>query len=329
MSSLYAIWTVNVAINIATLFAHVTGMYAIMIHRQATNQTLILFNLSVTEFLQSLRSIVNNIARLIMYHNGYKDTMFDMLMNIHPRVYEELNCFFYLAPSIQLVLLMMVLTVDRLICSINPLKYLIRFRINIVKRLVISCWIFSIVLGIVYAIFPKFKTLLIMIFTVIGWFYFIFAIVSYIIIVRKIRSPNRKCREPSHQHKLQRQRFRKCYTVPGLIILSFFFLYGIPFLTIKFGIDRSHIGMDALILNAGLAIAMDVGLMSDAFIYIVLTPHFRKTITLKCFRCNKEEKEDKDTASQSDKSNQLHPSSIIRRETIEGFISHIHDESTL
>jgi hypothetical protein len=101
MVALVAIWSVDVGMNSIGLCIHAMGLYAIIVSKKKSNQSIILCNLSVVEMLAAIYMIVNDSVRLIQYNHdnifNSVEKMRTVLANKLPPVYNEINFAVYLA----------------------------------------------------------------------------------------------------------------------------------------------------------------------------------------------------------------------------------------
>ena len=141
MANIIVNWVLANVLNVVAFIFHTMGIYAIIVYKKQSNQTLILSNLSIVEITMTICEIVNDIVRLVRYREDVFNSvkgMHDLLLNRLPPVYDEINAFFYITVGIKIVLIMTLLTIDRLICAIDPLKYKVYLTTSRMKKILIA-----------------------------------------------------------------------------------------------------------------------------------------------------------------------------------------------
>lgn len=281
MLYLYGIWIFNFSINIVAFLFHIIAMYVLISCKHKTNQLVILINLSITEIFFILRNATNNMVRLLRYKKNVPTdhhSLIIILKNIHPGAYDQANSFTFFTLSAQLVLIMVTLTLDRLVCAQKPIWYVLHMKILVVVRILGGCWCFSIIVGVFYSICLSYRTSFLAMFSCIGIIYFLFAVLTYIIIGFKIRTSDRRFSTANQRNQSSKVKFKKYYMVPGLIMLTYFLFYAIPFLIVRFWINERALSKADVVLSATLNIVMDLGIISDVLVFILLTPHYRELL---------------------------------------------------
>ena len=290
MELMRLIWSIDIILNCLGFMLHCLGIYAVISSKRRTNQTVILASLSFTELFCTMYMATNDIIRQVRY-DGY---MFDnpermkhyIIVNILPPIYNEINFALYFVSGIQLILVCSILTADRLLCALNPLKY----KIHVTKkRLMISIivsWIISILLGICYGLFPKSIPVLIGFGCCVAATYLFLAIFTYTLICYKLKISIRKSNTGSTQVRRGIQ-FEKQYMIPGLIIMTYFLLYFTPVLIQRFAMRPGLLTKRKCLIHESLAILTDFGIICDALIYEFLIKDFRKLILAKLLPCKK------------------------------------------
>ena len=283
------IWTIDILMNCIGFFVHSLGIYAIIACKKKSNQVLILFNLSLVEIMIIMYMVANDIIRLGRYKNNDVMTtslMESMMMNRFPAVYQEINFFIYLSIGVEMIFVMVVLTMDRLIFVLNPLRYKAQFTRSTLRKILIASWIISFIFGALYAAFKAFAILCI--FGTIAIGYVVLAAVTYTIIYFKSRNSNLQfqANRSKGSHKTPHEsKFRKDYMIPGLIILTYILCYILPFALTRAWIRITELTVEKCILHECLAIVLDIGFLSDALVYVMLTKHFRVAIMELFFAC--------------------------------------------
>ena len=193
MMIIQVIWIIAIIINSAGLALHTIGIYAIIASKKRSNQTIILLNLSIVDIGGIIYDVANDIFRLIRFQEDVfdsQDNMRNLLHNYLPEIYQEISFTMYYAFGLQMVLNMIILTADRLVCVINPIKYKAYFKMSITRKILITSWMFSLFLGILYGTFPTVRFALSCLCVFIAVVFVILAIATYIFISHKIRVSN-------------------------------------------------------------------------------------------------------------------------------------------
>ena len=126
-------YTLQLIILSASILLHTIGLFSIYLHTKKTNQNLLLGSLSICEILMALRNLLQALIQdvWLAMNTGSVDvwlTMYQVLVYV-------------------LLLMMWVITVDRLICALNPLMYLVRMTRGRIALTLAVIWMVSIVLG--------------------------------------------------------------------------------------------------------------------------------------------------------------------------------------
>lgn len=278
MTILITNWILSIIINTISLLFHMLGIHVIRnALDQNTNQPLILLNLSLIEGLMNVYAIVNDVIRLNKYWNvPLQDgkMLHAIMANKLPPVYQEISLMFYCLHGMQIIIIMTILSVDRLICAINSFKYRVYVTERRTKVTLIASWLCSIGIGVLYAFYPH-SMIIPSTVVVLAGLYVVLTICTYSVIIYKIRNSTRKFSQGSINPR--RKDARKKFLVPGVILTTFIFLYLVPLSLMKF-VLRGHgraVNRTTVIVHEWLAILVDIGCVSDALIYIFLTKQFR------------------------------------------------------
>lgn len=310
MKELNIVWSIDIATNFLCILMHLSGIYSIILSRRKTNQLLILLNLSLSEVLATIYNISNDVYRLVQFRDSTFegsisvlqwnisssgevfnnslfddiDTMEDVFLDNLPPYYHEISYMFFASTSFEVLFICLVLTFDRLICIIIPLKYKVIVTRRRLRVIMVFTWLLSIIIGILYGMLSVLNVPIAGIFISVGCIYIVVVILTYSIVIYKLRNQMRVNSRINTQNAPQsRVQFKRKYGIPALIVLTFFLLYATP-LTIR----RYHIrGLkeftkSTLIVHECLAIVVNIGLMADVVIYVFLTPYLRVVITKPC-----------------------------------------------
>jgi hypothetical protein len=271
----YLFWGMHLGALCIAILLHCIGLFAIYLYQKKTNQNLILSFLSFAEILIALCGIAFNIdaeTSIIWKH----PELFDACVTIpNISIYE-------------LVLMMYILTVDRMICVVNPLKYKLRMTRTKIKILILISWIISITLGVLRETIPyPGKKWINVIFTGIGVLYIIVVIVTYSIVIIRVKRSRELFRTTNVNQEIK---FKKEFLVPGLIILTLILFYAIPYPIYQltpFNPRTLKEWQTQYIRDRVCEILQVFGLVIDPIIYVFLTKHYRDIIMKKCVTCRR------------------------------------------
>ena len=184
---------------------------------------------------------------------------------------------------------MLVLTFERFLCALNPLKYKAYLTKRITLKTVITCWCISIITGVLYGTLPITRVGLTYSFVLIGVIFLILSITTYTIISYKIRRSQRNLNRQSQRRDDGNEAITswKHYVVAIGIIASFVFFYMIPMCIKRYTLRYSTpLTKNKVYTHELLSLVVNVGLMSDACVYIFLTKRYREFLLKMCF-CRK------------------------------------------
>ena len=135
----YLFWGMDLGAFCIAILLHGVGLFAIYLYKKKSNQNLILSFLSLPEILIALCGIVFKI---------YMETL------IIPKLFHDICITIQNISIYELVLTMYILTLDRMICVVNPLKYKLRMTRTKIKIIILISWIISITLGVFIETIP-------------------------------------------------------------------------------------------------------------------------------------------------------------------------------
>lgn len=311
---LSVIWFVDIAANCLAFIMHILGIFAILNCRRKTNQLFILLNLSLIEAFATVYSVANDLYREAKYGNklfNSSEIMEAALVNKLPPVYQEISFTVYYATAIELVLICLILTLDRLVSVQYPFKYKAYVTRHKLKVILIATWCVSGVMGVLYGVFPFTIKVLVLIFLFIAFLYLILAVITYSLILHKIRHPLRTVSSNSKNETVHKVRFKKQYMIPALIIATYFLFYAIPSLIQRFWIRSNELTYYKFILHECLSILLDIGLICDAVTYVFLTKYLRQIICRQFCRCFTDAVVIDETSVSETKEKRKKPSRII------------------
>ena len=185
------------------------------------------------------------------------------------------------AGSVELFLAMMILTIDRLFCVLDPVKHKVKFTNGNVKRIIYASWILSLTVAVLNGIIGEMfslENMLLIRCTIIVVVYPLVAIVTYSIISIRIKiSEKRFNRTPAKGETVS-----KHFKISALIIITYLLLNTIP--TIFNAVLSKKVTYINFIIHEGMLMCFYFGLVTDPLIYVFLTKHFRDIIRSKVFR---------------------------------------------
>lgn len=259
----YIFFCLEITVYSIALLFHIIGITATSLYKKRTSQNLLLFLLSAVE--------TGLIVIGIILRTNYEIKFLPKLLHHIIKGLEEMFIF-------QLVFTMYILTCDRLLCVIDPLKY----HTKITKTTWKICFVITLDISILLAVLENILNhpfTVICIFFVIGILYILMAITTYGIVVYKLKKSNQ---EFTPSGNCCRSKMKKQFLVPGVIILTFLVFYVIPY-SVQRVILRNRPGV-----RAGVCQVMQMfGLIIDPIIYIFLTKHYRTLIYTWCLSCLK------------------------------------------
>lgn len=272
-------WLNMIQYGVAALL-HCTGLVVLCKYPKQTNQSMILFYLSLTE----INLVVPGVTLRI-----HLDKVSYLTVPLKAVLYsiEDIG-------MIQLVFIMYILTIDRLICSINPLKYRYRVTRKRIRIPIMAAFAFSIIVAVakevVFYFFNDHYSLLdsfiYYYFLISGGAYVLLAVITYAFIFWAAR----KSRALSCANGGAEGSVRKRFLISSLIILTFLLLYVIPYTfhgKLLFNLNDFH----ETLMNEITRTVMLVGLTADPVIYIFLSKQYRDMIIAKynhiCMSCRK------------------------------------------
>ena len=161
------IWVFHMVLSILAIIFNGIGLLAIYLSKKKTTQSLILSSLSIWEMLVAIsHSFMLTATQQLVFDIAMTVTVIAMTVNLF-------NMFY--------------LTIDRLICVINPIKHKDRVtRSKMVTSIVLS-WPFAIVIGVLRTTVPLVKMwiqVFILIFAVI---YMIVVVITYVLVIVALR----------------------------------------------------------------------------------------------------------------------------------------------
>ena len=202
-----------------------------------------------------------------------------------PEIYKQIYIYISYFGGCEMQFLLMLLTVERLICILSPLHYHIVVEEKlIIQKLVLCSWLFSIMLSLL-AFFPKAngmteRFVIITQITVVILFF-----ISYILIGLKIKMSKHSLQSTANTSQTDESTcIKKHHLVPVAIILTYIIFYVISWQIIVFYIVHLQSTMKIRILFEIMQLFVIIGCLCDALIYIFLTKVNRDTI-VKLFGC--------------------------------------------
>ena len=281
MKEIYAILSIKIVFSIIGLLLHGVGIYTLK-RNKWNNQVIILINLSTAEIILLINFIIEDSMGFMEQSNENNTNVIINGMvgsKTLPENYKQIYIFILYIGGFEMEFLLMILTVERLICILSPLHYHIIVEEKlIIQKIVLCSWGFSIMLSL-FAFFPNTNIVaerfgIITQITVVILF-----LISYILIGIKIKKSKSSLQSTANTSQTGESTcIKKHHLVPVAIIFTYIIFYVIPWQIIVFYIDNLQSTMKIRILFEIIQLFIIIGCLSDAFIYIFLTKGNRDII---------------------------------------------------
>lgn len=261
------IWTIQLVSTCLAIVCNISGLIAIHFYHKKTNQNIILAFISITEMLLSICNFI------ILFTK--EEQSFSLMTKICIGAKWVLGFF--------LMFGMYTLTLDRIICIINPLQYEVRLTRKRLQMFLMVGIIFTLVVKVPIQILMKKKTFIYVFFgtMVLHGIYVMFTMITYSIAFYKVR---RSARNLHATGTIQGEKVKKLLLVPGIIISTYIAFYIIPLLgyipqmlasETQFN-DEDKIPVREIVLHFGLIV--------DPLTYIFFSKQYRDALLMK-MRC--------------------------------------------
>ena len=247
-----------------------------------TTQQLLIFNLSICEWLVNLSWLVSEVLRLC----GYKETSYD-----------SYTFCIHTATCAVLYMLMVYMTLDRLMAVIFTFGYLRYWTVGRTKKILVFIWAIGTLLAVIFiSLFEIFGNKWFydrrLFFLSIGVFLFFLALafITYAVIFwrysksRSSADANRTSNEPGQ--RFQRSRFH----IPILIMLTYILFNIGPY--IFYVVNLLEFNTMIVVTNVLFAL----GYMSDSLIYIFMQRNVRAQL-ISCCQCTSNTDEHSNTSN--------------------------------
>lgn len=248
------------------VLCNIAGIIAIYSYHKKTNQNIILAYISVSEILYT---ICVNILLIITENDSY---------GLLSKILRSLQwCF-----GAMLVVGMHLLTVDRMVCIINPLRYETRLTRKRTKMILVVGNAFSFAAGVFVFIMDYLEIsiirYLVSILISVNIIFIVFCLVTYSMAFYTVRKSNREFHGSVEN---ERKRLKKVLLIPGILISTYIVFYIIPYI-----IDLPQIlNFEKDYYNRPVReIVVHFGLIADPLTYIFFAKHYRGAF-LKKIRC--------------------------------------------
>ena len=176
MTNYYIFFYVIIIVTFIAIIFHCIGLLAIHLHTKKVNQNIILASLSIAEIIASIQRIIFDIfvETKIVRENGYS------MLLLAERV-------IYYIGHYQVLSMMFILTADRLVCVLDPLKYKSRMTRKKTKITMSASWVITVLMGVGIGASPMpLRNQLNGIPLIAMPLYIVFVLVIYIVIVERV-----------------------------------------------------------------------------------------------------------------------------------------------
>ena len=194
MDEMQVIWVIGIGIACIGPILHATGMIAIHLSTNKSNQTIIILNLSIADMFGLWHRILVTIYKYVTYDpNLFEDQrkMLNLLFHVFPSPYDDLESAAFICIVFQVICIMTVLTLDRLVCVTKPMLYRYHVTRSLIKHVLIGCWLFSITVGIISGVFSSLRWFIVRLLLIVATAYFLLTVVTYVILFIRIQSSRR------------------------------------------------------------------------------------------------------------------------------------------
>ena len=254
-----------------SIICHSVGLFSIYLHKKKTNQNMILTFLCLADTTSSIHRILSECFLVAtMAHKVDPQIVVPVLRGLfYTKIYVMILAYF-------------ILTLDRLVCCINPLMYKVRMTRRRIQAMFVFSLVFSITVGVTTGIINSFRIRqwINLIGFVLGGIGVITAIVTYYKIIKKLRWSRKQ-----YQQSLSNPGawLKKEFMIPTVLIAMYITLYIIPSLIINFypwpwkGEDEFKLRL----VSTGYCVCLvipEIGAIADAFTFTLLAKHYRKSI---------------------------------------------------
>lgn len=232
----------HIGIVSAAILLNATGLLAINLYKKKTNQNIILSLLSTLEILLSMCDIVS-LTRLTNHGMFYL-----------------INTFV----GYQFLICMYILTVDRLVCVIDPFKY----RTVITRKKILLAFLVATAVTLTCAfitIFVEYQYFIqfYIVFLCFCYIFVVLAFITYAIIFSRLRNSDNLFRNNDEKKKTI-----KICLVAGIIILTFIIFYIIP----------GSLALRYKTLGPTWRLTFAIGFVVDPLTYILGVEHYRESL---------------------------------------------------
>ena len=267
MNLVLVVYVSGYATTLSAIVCHIIGL--IVLHSaKDTTQTLILKNFSVYSILSS---IILSVRSVYIYQ-------------CRPDI-DKMEIFYvwtngiFIGCSLSYILLLFLLTIDRLVRFAAPHRYNATLsRIRIIRSL-ISIWLVYLCVSVVFVIYRNRKAQIYMYYiaTVFTEIILLFIVISYLLIFYFVMKSSSKVQDtsestkrrkmtygPSLNEKLQKRRKHKSVYIALRIIIVMIIFYGIPNLTLVL----LHTKLTYVWLAGVTMLSTSLGICLDGIVYI-------------------------------------------------------------
>lgn len=258
----HIIWGFHTASIIFGFILNLIGLYAIKLYRKKTNQNIILGFISFVEISNCGCALILLITEIIKQF-------------IIPDIVWKICWIFCWAAGVLWVESMYILSTDRLVCVLNPLKYKVIMTHKLIKlQFLVASTIAAILGTIVFIINIDQRRYFVYFSFLLNIVYIVFAFATYIIAVFAIRRSKQLFGKSDRKRK---KVIKKLFFVPMVMMTTFIICFAVPLVMIYRQMITSRYDYALRLYR----LATSIGCVIDPIIYVLLSKHYRKALLAK------------------------------------------------
>ena len=261
-------FSIVITISSLSIICHIVGLVCIHLYKKKTNQNIVLTFLSCCDIGQPVYTILSE----CLLEPAIKG-------KLDPQTVVVASESFWLVTVYALLFAYFILTLDRMICAQNPLKYKIRMSRCKLQVMVVASLISSIVIGLVIGTAKEsIRIWMNAVGLVVAVAVAILSIKTYYMIIVAIKNS----RESFPRTRAQNSKLlKKEFLVPTILISTYIGLYIIPYLVLNFYPWAEKDELKRRLVSTKYCVIWifpTIGNLADAITYIFLVKHYRDTL---------------------------------------------------